>query len=231
MVSYGGRGEPAVLAIMARFPAIGQVKTRLARKLGPERAYELYRAFVDDLDGRYGGGRRPCVWAFWPPQADFGSVVRPGSRLLRQEGRDLGERMHNVFRRLCGEGHGPVLLIGADVPHVRDEWLDEAARRLAGSEVVLGPTRDGGYYLIGMRHAWDLFRGVAMGTPSVLQETLRKASAAGLRVHLLPETFDVDEVGDVDELARLLSDDAEARRLPATARCLLGVGGRTRVND
>ena len=213
-------GYRTALVIMARYPAIGEVKTRLARAIGAERACALYRAFLGDLQARFGEQRRALVWAFHPPESDFAAVVAAGARCLPQRGGTLGERMHNGFRYLCGDGFGRVLMIGADVPHVRDEWLDEAEEHLERADVVLGPTADGGYYLIAMRAPHDVFTGIETSTPHVLTDTRRKAAESGLRVHLLPTSFDVDDEPDLLRLRALLADGGEALRIPATAALL-----------
>ncbi|MBI4514478.1 MAG: TIGR04282 family arsenosugar biosynthesis glycosyltransferase [Deltaproteobacteria bacterium] len=210
---------PTALVVMARYPEIGRVKTRLARAIGDDRAHALYRAFLRDIEARFAGQRRTLVWAFHPPQSDFAAVVGRG-RCLPQVGGDLGERLHNCFRSLCREGFDCALIIGGDAPHVREAWLDEAEHALARAEVVLGPSADGGYYLIGMRQPHDLFSGIEMSTPRVLAETLAKAQTAGLRVHLLPESFDVDEESDVARLRALLVHDGS--QLPCTAALLRG---------
>ncbi len=215
--------EPkTALVVMARYPTIGEVKTRLARAIGPERAYALYCAFLRDIETRFARASRPLIWAFHPPDCDFAAVVAPGARCVPQEGADLGARMHNCFRRLCSEGFARLLMIGCDSPHLRDEWLDEAAARLETADLVLGPSEDGGYYLIAMRAPHDVFSGIEMSTARVLADTQRKAEAAGLRVYLLPATFDIDEAADVDRLRDLLVRDGYADRLPATAVVLKG---------
>lgn len=208
------------LAVMARYPVVGEVKTRLARHIGAERACALYRAFLQDIEARFAGQRRTLVWAFYPPEKDFAALLTSGTRSLPQEGRDLGERLHNCFRRLCGDGFERVLIIGGDAPHVRDEWLDEAEASLDTADVVLGPSADGGYYLIAMCRPHDVFSGIRMSTPRVLAETRHKAETAGLRVHLLPVSFDIDEAGDLLRLRELLRNDRFATLLPSTAAVL-----------
>lgn len=201
---------------MARYPEVGAVKTRLAAACGAERATALYRAFLADLDARFGRGPRRLLWAYHPPGSAFPSVVRPGAQCIAQEGADLGARMHACFRHLLGAGFRSVVMIGADVPHVRDAWIDEAEGRLEEVDVVLGPSADGGYYLVAMRAPHDVFTGIVMSTPHVLAQTRAKIAAAGLRVHLLPSSFDIDEAGDLDRLRVELADAELARRLPAT---------------
>jgi hypothetical protein len=205
---------------MARFPTVGAVKTRLARSIGAEQACELYRAFLRDLDDRFADGGRTLIWAFHPSDSDFPSLVRAGVRCVPQVGRDLGARMLACFRLLSSEGFARILLMGADVPHIRDEWIVEAEAGLDEADVVLGPTDDGGYYLIGMRAPHDLFSGIPMSTPRVLAETLAKAEAAHLRVHLLPQTFDVDEAEDLARLRQQLATTGCQPRLLRTAALL-----------
>ena len=208
------------LVIMARYPEVGAVKTRLGRQIGAARACALYRAFVCDLHARFAGRRRPLIWAFLPADRDFAAVVGAGARCLPQQGRDLGERMLRCFRDLHGAGFERVLMIGADVPHVRDAWLDEAEAQLEDADLVLGPSADGGYYLIAMRQPHDVFTGVEMSTPHVLADTCRRADTAGLRVHLLPPSFDVDDVDDLRRLQMLLRQEGYDRLLPSTSALL-----------
>lgn len=208
------------LAIMARYPAAGTVKTRLARAIGVERACTLYRAFLHDLDERFTGGRRVVIWAFHPPDSDFAACVSAGACRLPQSGDGLGERMLNCFRRLCTDGFEKVILIGTDAPHLRDQWLDEAEAALDDADVVLGPTDDGGYYLVAMRQPHDIFSGIAMSTARVLADTVAKARSAGLTVRLLARTFDIDEAEDLTRLRALLEDDRVQPPLPHTAALL-----------
>ncbi len=210
----------SALVVMARSPRIGEVKTRLARDIGAERAYRVYRAFLHDIDARFAGGRRTLVWAFHPPDADFKAQTGTAARCMPQHGDQLGERMRNVFQELCEEGFGRVIMIGADVPHVRDEWIEEAEAQLGTADVVLGPTDDGGYYLVAMRAPHDIFAGIAMSTARVLEETLRRAAASGLRVHLLPRSFDVDEGRDLVRLREFLRHAEADARLACTAAVL-----------
>ena len=210
----------SALVVMARYPRLGEGKTRLANAIGAERTYRLYRAFLKDIDTRFAGGRRTLVWAFYPPDTDFAALIRPGSRCLAQSGAGLGARMWNCFHALCREGYERIIMIGADVPHVRDEWLDEAEAQLDSADVVLGPTDDGGYYLVAMRAPHDVFTDIPMGTDRVLVETLRKAAIEGLRVHLLPRSFDIDEEHDLVQLRALLARADCSVQLPHTAAVL-----------
>ena len=202
---------------MAKHPEPGRVKTRLAARLGAERACALYRAFVLDLADRLDALPYGVTWAYWPPAAPFAALL-PRARCRPQRGTDLCERMAHAVADTIAESPGPVLVIGADAPHVPAARLAEATAVLAaGTDVVLGPADDGGYYLIGLRSpAPPLFRGVAWGTSRVLADTLARAGA--LRTHLLLPSFDVDEPEDLVRLAGVLARGDVS--LPRTAALL-----------
>ncbi|HLY38939.1 MAG TPA: TIGR04282 family arsenosugar biosynthesis glycosyltransferase [Candidatus Binatia bacterium] len=204
---------------MARHPEPGRVKTRLARVLGTNAATALYRAFILDLADRLATLPYAVTWAVDPPGAPFTTVV-PHARCRAQEGADLGERMTRAFAAEFAEGGGAVAMIGADIPHLPATVFAETAAALGrDADVVLGPAEDGGYYLVGLTvPAPALFTGVAWSTPDVLATTLARARDAGLRTHLLPPTFDVDEPADLDRLAGLV--DGGAATLPHTAAVL-----------
>jgi uncharacterized protein len=193
-------GRDARLIVMAKHPAPGRVKTRLAATLGAERACALYRAFVLDLAERLDALPYDVTWAYWPRAAPFAKLL-PRARCRPQRGADLGDRMANAVAE-CG---GPVVVIGADTPHVPAARLEEAVQALAGAaDLVLGPADDGGYYLIGLRAPTRaVFAGVAWGTSRVLAETL--ARAGGLRTLLLEPCFDVDTPADLVRLSDVLA--------------------------
>jgi rSAM/selenodomain-associated transferase 1 len=204
---------------MARYPTAGRVKTRLAAALGDERACALYRAFVLDLEERLRAVSYAVTWAYWPPAAPFAALL-PGARCVTQQGRDLGERMAAVVAAEAAAGAPALIVIGADVPHVPLRILAEARDALmAGMDVVLGPALDGGYYLIGLRAPVPaLFARIDWGTSVVLAQTRERARSMGLRSHLLPSNFDVDEPADLDRLRALLGRGEVS--LPRTAALL-----------
>ncbi len=204
---------------MAKHPVPGRVKTRLARTIGAAAAAALSAALARDLARRLAPLPYAVTWAVWPPDAPFDGVVA-GARCIPQRGADLGDRMANAIAALLAERPGPVLLLGADVAHLDLAVLDAAGAALAsGAEVVLGPALDGGYYLIGtatLRR--ELFADVVWGRGDVLAVTLARTRALGLRVHLLPATFDVDEPADLERLREVIARGGVS--LPATAAVL-----------
>ena len=188
---------------MAKHPRPGRVKTRLASALGPERACRLYEAFLLDLRDRLRAARLDVTWAVWPAGADV-AMLLPGETVIPQEGEDLGERMDRAAAAVARASGGPVVVLGVDAPHVPLTWVRRADGELArGRDVVLGPARDGGYYLLGYRPPRPcLFSGVPWGTSEVLAATVARCDAAGLGIGRLPELFDVDVVSDLDDLRR-----------------------------
>jgi len=195
----------AQLLVMAKYPSPGSVKTRLASQIGEAAACRLYDAFVRDLADRLEAVELPLTWAFWPPDAPFPSIV-PGKRCVPQAGSDLGERLEHAVAECFRTIPAPVIVIGVDSPHLDLAWLREAADALAGgADGVFGPAEDGGYYLIGLREPSSrIFRDVAWGSSGVLAATLAKARDAGMRVHLLQPTFDVDDAAGLRTLRDVL---------------------------
>jgi len=122
--------------------------------------------------------------------------------LRRQEGASLGDRMAEAMAWGFGEGFQKVVLIGADSPTLPMAFLREALDRLETDRTVLGPTFDGGYYLIGARDAPpDLFKNIAWGTDRVFIDTLNRLKEQNLSCHLLPFWYDIDRPSDLDLLA------------------------------
>jgi rSAM/selenodomain-associated transferase 1 len=198
--------RPPAVAVMARVPGAGPVKSRLHGPLTPEQATALYRCFLlDRLDALAAlPGIAPVV-AFTPPgaRAQMAALATVGIRLVAQEGEGLTERLTRLFARLLDEGHAAAVAMDSDSPTLPMAWVGEAARALAAAEadVVVGPSEDGGYYLIGLRAPHpELFEAMPWSTPAVLATTLERARGLGLAVSLLPAWFDVDTAADLDRL-------------------------------
>jgi rSAM/selenodomain-associated transferase 1 len=197
------------IAVMAKAPRAGHVKTRLVPPLTQEEAAELYRCLLLDKILQVGtlSGVDPYL-AYTPPeaQAQMASLAPQGFTLIPQVGSDLGDRLHHLSEILLGRGHPGVIIIDSDTPTLPSTYLLDALDRIQNesTDVVLGPAEDGGYYLIGLkRPCWSLFDSIPWSGPSVLSETLRRASAQRLEVATLPTWFDVDTASD---LLRLRND-------------------------
>lgn len=197
------RAEEA-LVIVAKYPKAGEVKTRLAQRIGASLACELYLGFLRDLEEKFAASRRSFFWAYTPAESDFPKLLNHRSQCFPQEGGNLGERLYNIFRRLMARGFRRVVVSSSDSPQVEMSWIEEAFAGLVRADVVLGPAEDGGYYLVGMRGTQDLFAHINMSTPQVFAETMEEAHRLGLSVHLLPSTFDVDRPEDLEKLESFL---------------------------
>ena len=202
-------GDPAVgLAVMAKAPRAGTVKTRLCPPLRAVEAAELARCFLLDAIERAASvvGVKPIV-AYAPVEArsEF-EAMAPGFALIAQRGGDLGERQGALVEDVLALGHRAALLIGTDSPTLPPETIDEAVSLVMGPDVdvVVGPSEDGGYGLIGLRAPCPaLFDGMPWSTSAVLSLMLDRARRLGLRAACVPTWYDVDTGAD---LARLESD-------------------------
>lgn len=197
--------KPAV-AVMAKAPGHGPVKSRLHAALTPERATELYRCFLlDRLDAIAALAGVQPVLAFTPPEGRemVAALAPPEFRLLPQRGPDLGARLSSLLTGLLGEGHPGAMAIDSDSPTLPMRYVREAAERLedGSADVVLGPCEDGGYYLIGLRASQPaLFADMPWSTERVLALTVERARDGNLRTYLLPPWFDVDTEPDLRRL-------------------------------
>jgi rSAM/selenodomain-associated transferase 1 len=194
------------VAIMAKVPAAGRVKTRLCPPLTPDQAAGLARCFLQDRLEQLGGvaAVTPVV-AFTPAglEAELRAFLPGEVRLVAQEGADLGARLDRILTDLLTESRAGGIAIDADSPTLPTDYLRQACVRLAEAtaDVVLGPCEDGGYYLIGLRRpAPALFREMPWSTAAVLDETVARARRLGLRLALLPPWFDVDRGEDLVRL-------------------------------
>jgi uncharacterized protein len=213
------------VAIMAKAPRPGAVKTRLCPPLLAAEAAALYRCFLLDKIAAVQAlsGVRPMV-AYTPDeaQAEF-AVLAPDFALVPQRGPDLGARLHTTLASLLAAGHPGAIAVDSDTPTLPREFLQQAVDCLTGPgpDVVLGPTEDGGYYLIGVRAAnRALFDDMPWSTSAVLEITLRRAAAAGLQTVCTPAWFDVDTPDDLRRLRTVLDGGRSAAEAGETARFL-----------
>jgi rSAM/selenodomain-associated transferase 2/rSAM/selenodomain-associated transferase 1 len=198
--------RPAVL-IMAKAPRPGAVKTRLQPMLGPDGCAALAGQLIRHaVSVATAAGKMAVFLAVGPPDAldEIASLIPAGVRLLRQRGADLGERLANAASDVFEAGHRPVIVIGTDAPALTPGQLARAFRELAhGRDVVFGPARDGGYYLVGLnRPAPELFAldpGL-WGGNQVLTASLTAARQARLDAGLLPALADLDTPADAEAL-------------------------------
>ncbi len=215
----------AALVIFARHPS-GRVKTRLIPILGAEGARALHVACLQST-ARLAASLPPSVdaWLFLTSRT-HAQAERAARRLalprrlrVRVQGRgDLGARLRRAFSRLWAEGYSRVVVIGSDSPTLTRRRLLQALSALRRADAVLGPARDGGFYLIGLRksagHGARLFRGVDWGTHLACRQTQAQLRRAGLRVHLLRVDSDVDRPEDLGRLKGILRRSRNRRLAP-----------------
>ncbi len=195
------RPEARTLVVFAKAPRPGTVKTRLAADVGEAEAARIYRALGRGVvDGVRDGPWRTVV-AFSPPDAreEVAAWLDPGELDFDpQTSGDLGLRMDAALTAELGRGADRVCLVGTDAPGVDAGVVREAFRALAAADVVLGPARDGGYYLVGLKRPTPgLFQDIPWSTPEVLERTLERARELDLHVRLLRPLADVDRLPDV----------------------------------
>ena len=210
------------LVIMARYPEPGKTKTRLARSLGDAPVALLYTAFLTDLAQQFASYPTCDLrWTYTPPASAFPELATTLAPAIQpndcfpQQGEDLGKRLQYAFQWTQRQGFRYTIVIGSDTPHVSRSIIDDARARLEEADVILGPAEDGGYYLIAMRSPYDVFSGIPMSTSVVLEMTIASAKRQDLRVELVETLLDVDELPDLQRLARMLQNDPTLA--PATA--------------
>ena len=189
--------------MFTRAPVPGQTKTRLMPFLSGEECAALHSRFIlDAYDACAGSGADVLVYFTPEDRRDLLEALLGRDAFLRaQAGKDLGRRMDGALRDAFAMGYAAAVLVGTDIPQLTAETVRAAFDALDDSDVVLGPTEDGGYYLIGMTRpqpaAWDVRR---YGTGTVLEETAAALRRAGLRVALAGTCRDVDTPEDLAAL-------------------------------
>ena len=189
------------LGVFAKYWEPGQVKTRLAQDVGSLSACQIYENFVRHLLQKFSTMDLRRVIAITPSSSLDFFRAEFGNRWDVEEQSDgcLGQRMSHFFKSAFQDkGLQRVVLIGTDSPHLAPAVIHDAFSRLGHSELVLGPTPDGGYYLIGMsKFHPEVFAQINWSTPEVLSQTLAQAEQNQISYQLLPEFDDIDFVDDL----------------------------------
>ena len=191
------------ILVFVRAPQPGRVKTRLAAAIGDRAALRVYTRLAEHTLAavRELAAEDVAIRVHYAP-ADAGDDVRAwlgnGPLYLPQADGDLGVRMKDAFARAFADGAERVVIAGSDLPEVSASLLRRAFELLDAHPAVIGPARDGGYYLLGLRGMIEgIFDGMGWSTPHVLRATLERFSAAGVEPAALEELADVDTVDDL----------------------------------
>ena len=190
-----------LLIIFARNPELGRVKSRLAQTAGPVKALEIYNLLLNRtcqiaLDSR---SDKTVYYSDRLEQDDIWDS-QVFKKAVQSNG-DLGVRMLEAFRRAFDDGYDKVVIIGSDCYELTSEIINTAFEELNQTDMVIGPAKDGGYYLIGMKELHSqVFIDKKWSTPSVLKDTLHDIGKLGLKLRLLPLLNDVDFEEDLKGL-------------------------------
>jgi rSAM/selenodomain-associated transferase 1 len=197
---------PPTLVVLLKAPRVGTVKTRLAAALGAEQATRVYRRLVER--------QMAAVPSDWPLEVHFAPAeaepemrawLGPRPRLCPQVDGDLGARLRAAVDSAFVRGAASVLVIGGDCPELDEAALRAAAKVLRSHAVVIGPARDGGYYLIGLtRSLPGLFSGIPWSTEHVFEETLQRCAELRLVPRTLPPRDDIDTLADLRRHAAVI---------------------------
>ena len=196
------------LVLFAKAPLVGTVKTRLAQTCGDDVALKLYEAFLKDAIHLLGawssddlGEKNKRVRVYLASKTDVENPPWSAHEVRFQEGSDLGERMKNCIAAELADGAERVCIIGADSPTLPLHLVREAFFALDWYPLVLGPTFDGGYWLVGARgKVPPIFDNINWSTASVMSDTVNHLQNADIEPHLLPFWYDVDNAEDLQRL-------------------------------
>ncbi|NQV75631.1 MAG: glycosyltransferase [Bacteroidetes bacterium] len=188
------------LVIFVRNPVLGQVKTRLAKDIGDERACAIYLQLLEHtLQITRGISFRKFIY-YADEVSDYDLWSVPGYTKRKQNGNDLGERMLNSFKELFEQGFNRIIIIGSDCLQLQTEHLQEAVVLLESNAAVIGPASDGGYYLLGLTKLYpDLFVNKPWSTDQVFAKTIDDFNNLGISYALLEELSDIDDITDLEE--------------------------------
>ncbi len=198
--------------ILVKHPGCCEVKTRIARSFGDEFARSLYECFVLDILDELSTMDAKLLVALHPPEAVGNAKDFLGTRsVVPQVGECLGERLKGCFERAFSEGFDRAIVLASDVPDITSNIVEGALSLLEKYDTAVGPSLDGGYYLIGFRsggYTPAVFEDMQWSVPTVLDETLRRLRCKGLTVRLLPPWPDVDDREGVRALALRVRKDS-----------------------
>lgn len=192
----------SALIVFAKKPVLGEVKSRFQPKISPEKSLEIYRSFVElTLEGvSHLSGVEIWLGCF-PDSAGpwFHELSRKFDiKLFDQTGEDLGARMENAFKLVTKNRYQKKVIIGTDSPHLPLHFIQSAIQFMEKTPVVLGPSRDGGYYLLGISGELPLlFDGISWSSDTVLESTILKLREQNVPFRLLPEWYDIDRFEDL----------------------------------
>lgn len=191
-----------LVMVFTRNPELGKVKTRLAKTIGNEGALTIYKALLNHTENtiRKVNSDKAVFYSVSINDDDIWNNTIYQKHL--QKGNDLGERMKNAFANAFKSGYNKVVIVASDLFDITSDHINEAFKQLDASDVVIGPSPDGGYYLLGMNYLHSqVFEQKEWGTETVLNATLKDMQ--NIDVHLLEEINDIDTFDDIKNIPEL----------------------------
>lgn len=189
------------LVVFLKYPQPGLVKTRLGKDIGPESAALLYKELTELIlrNTEAGDYQR---FLFYTPQNKKSEILKwlgGDPNLFLQKGNDLGQRLANAFKLVFSKGAKKVLVIGTDSPVIDREIIQQAFKQLDKFQCVIGPSFDGGYYLLGLgSENAKVFEGIDWSTNRVLEQTKQRLKKLEVVFTCLNEEFDIDTRADLE---------------------------------
>jgi rSAM/selenodomain-associated transferase 1 len=220
-------GLPTHLAVFAKYWEPGEVKTRLGATIGAPAAAAIHREFLREILHLFCDTADVRTLVFWPPErkAEFQEFVPSQWGLSCQSIGDLGSKLSTFMKSRFSAMRERVVVIGADSPDLPRDFLGEAFERLREHRVVLGPSLDGGYYLVGQNSYLPIFDDIAWSTDSVFSQTVDILRRRGIDHSVLKPWEDVDNLPSLLSLQRRLGENAadpKQARLFERLRTILG---------
>ncbi len=193
------------LIIFVKNPELGKVKTRLAKTIGDEQALKIYLELLNHTF-QVTRGLTENKFVYYSSFIPNNDIFTKGDFTPKvQQGVDLGERMSNAFAELFGIGYEKVLIIGSDCLELETIYIEKGFECLEFRDFIVGPARDGGYYLLGMKKPdLGIFQNITWSTSSVYQQTVAYIESQKKDFHKLPPLTDVDTVDDLAKLKHLV---------------------------
>jgi uncharacterized protein len=206
--------KQACLVVMIKYPEPGEVKTRLGRDIGMDRAARLYKDFVSEVLATCSEISCRTVLSCHPgrPVSDYRKWLGDEYTLIVQQGHDLGSKIRDSFEQAFDQGFSGVILLGSDIPHLPKDYIEKAFRKLEHNDLVIGPALDGGYYLMGMNKksfSDRIFKEIPWSTSRVLALTLKVIEDNNLTRFILPSLRDIDTLDDLNAVWNDLNTAAE----------------------
>lgn len=202
------------LIIFTKEPVPGKTKTRLMPYFGPEECAELHKCMLRDIRKEMKYTDSDLIVAYTGGRPDYLKKVfgEKNTLFIEQRGENIGEKMHNAIADAKDLAYDKVVLIGTDIPEIEAETIDAAFTMLDAADIVLGPTEDGGYYLIGMKEPHrEAFEVTLYGTGSVYEETVEGIRSAGLTTAAVESYSDIDTREDISAFRRRMREDWHLR--------------------